>query len=244
MKFANKLVRLSVIFLLSNSCTKENSMNNSPAGSTSLPKTYTENVSSSIGGNSIATYNLSYDANNRLTSVAPVVLPGVKTVYTYHSNGTFSVDLYDDGTHLSIHEDFFLNSSSFVDSTIQYNDTQDTTTEKYFYNASGQLTSYNEYDYSSQGATLSNTTTYTYDNNGNEASETDNNGLTSFTYTNFVSPIYLAPPYMKSNKNLVLSVTNGSFTATHSYTFDNSNRLLTDKAVGNNGDVVIKTYTY
>ena len=58
--------------------------------------------------------------------------PGVKQVYKYNVDGSFSLDLYDDGTNLSIHENFFLNSSKLVDSTFQYDDTQDTTTEKYF----------------------------------------------------------------------------------------------------------------
>jgi YD repeat-containing protein len=248
MKNTSILCIASIAILVFSSCKKDNSPT-TPVNSSSLPKTYTENVTSASFGNSITTYNLNYDGSNRLVSLIAATLPGVKELYKYNVDGSFSLDEYDDGTNLSIHENFFLNSYKLVDSTFQYNDTQDTTTEKYYYNGSKQLLAYTEYNYSKLGgSTQTNVTTYTYDNNGNVTKATDFNGVTSYTYTNLTSPLYIGPDFFSHTKNLIqttsLNSGGSTETVTDSYTFDSSNRLITDKAVASTGDVLIKSYTY
>jgi len=115
--------------LLFFSC-KKNADNTSPAAS-SLPKTYTEAITSSVLGNSTTTYNLTYDANNRIISVTSASSAGSRFTYQYNSNNTYTMDLYNSNV-LSVHELFFINNLSFVDSTFQYDNTHDSTTEKYF----------------------------------------------------------------------------------------------------------------
>lgn len=232
-----------ILFFIS--CKKDNSTN----ASSTRPKTYTENITSSFLGNSVTTYDLTWDNSNRLLSlVSTPAPPALKFVYQY-STGSFTLDLYNSNV-LSIHEIFWLNSIPFIDSTLQYNNTNDTTTEGYIYNASKQLVQKNEYSYSSvSGTTLNNTTNYTYDNNGNVITETDDFGTTTYDYyPNLLTSFSLNMTYLPVTKNLPNTVTNNSggtaVSVTHTYTFDSNNRLTTDKAVGSNGDVIIKSYTY
>jgi hypothetical protein len=248
MKNTYILLAASIAVLSFSSCKKSNTSSSSTVSS-ALPKTYNENVTSSISGNENVTFNLSYDGSNRLVSLAATAMPGLKELYKYNADGSFSLDLYDDGTDLSIHENFFLNSNNLVDSTFQYDDSQDTTTEKYYYNSAKQLIAYTEYDYSKQGGSVqTNVTTYNYDTNGNVIKSTDENGITTYTYTTYSYSSYGIPDYFAHDKNLVLTTTNTSggnnISVTDTYTFDSSNRIVTDKAVANNGDVIIKTYTY
>ena len=174
--------------------------------------------------------------------------PALKIVYQY-STSSFTLDLFNSNA-LSIHEIVWLNAIPFIDSTFQYNNTNDTTTEKYIYNSSKQLVQKNEYSFSTvSGATLNNTTNDTYDNNGNVITETDDFGTTTFDYySSLLNPFSLDIPYLRATKNLQKTVSNNSggaiISVTHTYTFDSNNRLTTDKAVGSNGDIIIKSYTY
>lgn len=139
-----------------------------------------------------------------------------------------------------------------VDSTFQYNDTNDTTTEKYFYNSNNQLIKLNEYDYYSSPI-LYNTTSYTYDNNGNLTKTTDtNNEVDTYEYyTDLVNVIPVIFPGTGNTKKLNLVKTHtvtsngypvGSSTAT--YTFDSSNRISTIVETADDGTVLTKTFTY
>ena len=125
------LIALSSIIIFS-SCQKDKQ----PNADTNLSKvkTYTESITSPGSPAISDTYNITYDGNNRITGVIPVNSADAKFIFTYGSNNKYSLDLYISGA-LSIHEDFFVNSNSFPDSTFQYNDTNDTTTEKYLYNS-------------------------------------------------------------------------------------------------------------
>ena len=174
------LIALSSIIIFS-SCQKDKQ----PDANTNLNKvkTYTENITSPGNGTIAAIFNIGYDGNNRITSVTQTDAPGNKFLFTYTSGTKYSMDLYESGS-ISVHEDFFLNSNSLPDSTFQYNDTQDSTTEKYLYNSNGQLVTLKEYDYSkSYGSTINNITSYTYDSNGNVVKTTDtNNQVETFEY--------------------------------------------------------------
>ncbi len=248
--FNMKNLALSVItlagILFFFSCKKDNS----PNASSSRPKTYTENITSSFVGNSITTYDLTWDNNNRLVSIVSTPAPPLlKFVYQY-STSSFTFDLYNSNA-LAIHEIVWLNAIPYIDSTFQYNDTQDTSTEKYTYNSSKQLVQINEYAYSKvSGAILDNVTNYACnDNTGNAITVTDYNGTTTYDYyTNLLTPFSLDLAYLPVTRNLpkTVSLNSGGTidSAAHTYTFDSNNRLTTDKAVASNGDIIIKTYTY
>ena len=210
-------------------------------------KTYTEDVTS-LSGHNVITLNVAYDASDRIVSLTSAASAGDRFVFLY-SNGGYTMDLYN-SNQLSIHEIFYLNSNSLVDSSFQYNDTNDSSTEKYLYNSAKQLTAIKEYDYSqATGSVLYNVENYTYDSNGNVLKITDNNSVKTYDYyTNLsgVSPSF--SPYFPVNKNLVKTtvgnVSGDIVTFSHTYTFDSSNRLSTETATGDNGESSIKTYTY
>ena len=167
-------------FLLFAACKKDN--DTPSTSSASLPKTYTEDIRST-GFNSLTTYNLTYDGDNRITSMTAIPEPAiVKFVYNYSSNNLLTMDLYNSNA-LSIHEILWLNSSGTLDSTFQYNDTNDSSTEKYIYNSGKQILQIRNYNYSSGGSELDHTTDYIYDNLGNAITESTSNGSsTNYTY--------------------------------------------------------------
>jgi hypothetical protein len=230
------------------SCKKDN---NSPNPAVSYPKTYTEEVRSSVIGNSVTVYNLSYDANNRLTSLTATPAPPVLSfVYQYPSSNQLTLDMYDHG-NLSIHEIFWLNTSSKVDSTFQFNDTGDSTTEKYIYDNNHLLVQQKEYNYYSAGPVLTNSTTYTFDNLGNPVQSVDAQQNTStFTYySDLRYTLSIGQPYIPVPANFVKTQTVNSggstVTTTHYYSFDGNNRLLQDSASTTGVDLIqIKSYTY
>lgn len=244
---AVRIALLASLFL--SSCKKDN--NTSGNGSSSMPKTYTEDIRSSIIGNSLTVYDLTYDANNRLTALtATPAPPSLNFVYAYPTTGTVTLDLYEGGT-LGIHEIYFLNASSLVDSTFQFNNTDDTTTEKYIYNGNKQLIQQNTYDFSTSGTTLNNTTNFTYDNLGNVVSSVDNQGQTiNYTYyTNLPNTLNMGQTFLPQAVNFVqtATLTSGGTTETvkHFYTFDSNNRLIKDSASTVEVDLTaIKSYTY
>ena len=160
------------------------------------------------------------------------------------------MDLYNSGT-ISIHEDFFI-KNSIIDSTFQYDDTQDYTSEKYFYNPSNQLMKMNEYDFNN-GPEISNTTTYIYDSNGNVAKTTDSdNKVETFEYyPDLLNVIPLTSPYVlfSGKANLVKTdvfTSNGNLVAniTSTYTFDSYNRISNITQIATDGTSVVKAFTY
>ncbi len=226
------------------SCKKSSNSSNSSG----LPKTLTEEVNSPALGHLVETLNLQYDGNGRITSLVSTTDPGTKSLYQYSSNKTFTMDLYE-ANQLTIHEIFWIGANSFVDSTFQYNNTNDTSTEKYTYNTANQLIQLKEYDYSSSGSTLYSTDNYTYDANGNQITDVSDFTTTSFDYyTNFPNSLNVGEIYFVRAKNLIktMTQTSGGTTSTieHAYTFDSSNRLTVDSAAASDGGIDIKTYTY
>lgn len=228
------------------SCKKESSVSNNAAA---LPKTYTEDVTAPYLGHIVGTYNLAYDGNGRLISMISTSAAGNKFIYQYNSDNTFTLDLYDSG-QLSIHSIYWVNQAGFVDSNFQYNNTQDTSIEKYIYNGSNQLIQVKSFDYSTaSGAVLNSSDQYTFDTNGNMITDVGTNATTHVEYYSdlpFTQP--LGETYFPHGKNLPKTETVNSggtiTTATHTYTFDGSNRLTTEKVVTDNGVIAIKTYTY
>ncbi|MFC0773480.1 hypothetical protein [Terrimonas alba] len=250
MKRITLFAAVAVLIALS-SCQKEPSNTPLPAASLKV-KTYTEDVRSGMWGNSVTTYNLSYDGNNRLTGMTDAANPGNKFVYAYPSSSKYTLDLFVDNT-LELHADYLLNSKSLVDSTFQYNNTGDTMTEKYIYNPAGQLTKLYEYDYYNTSSDLWNTTTYTYDGAGNLVKSQDTDDYVN-TFEYYTDKLYLAPqlvpvtvPNQKANllKKVTLAESGTVMgSATSTYTFDSKDRISTVRTEYSDGDVVIKTFTY
>jgi YD repeat-containing protein len=236
----------AILIICFYSCSKSN---DTPSSSSSLPKTYTEEVRSSVE-NVLVVYNLTYDNKNRLISMAATPEPSIlKFTYQYPDDKTVFMDLYQSG-QLNIHEIIWLNSFSFIDSTYQYNDTQDTTTEKYFYDGNHLLTLTNEYEYANSVSSLSGQTQYTYDNNGNVLTQTDNTGTTSFTYyTDLPFNLTMGQPWLNTPKYFIKTTESNPsgtpLTTTHYYKFNSNNLLIQDSAYVSGADaIVIKSYTY
>jgi hypothetical protein len=249
MKIIKTLLPLIVITLSFTSCKKEKSSegNENPSLSYKV-KTYTENIDYGGGYTENVTFNLTYDASDRLVSMTSASSPGDRFEYKYAA-GSFTMDLYNSDA-LSIHEIFFLNSKLLIDSTFQYNDSKDSSTEKYIYNSANQLITVKEYDYSkSTGAMLYNTTNYTYDSNGNAIKITDDYTITTYEYyTDLKNNLVFGTPYMQANKNLVKTTKSGTGSSAiilnHVYTFDTSNRISTETITFDSGEVATRTYTY
>ena len=242
------LTRLTAVLLITGifSCKKGN---DASVDSSALPKTYTEDLRSSALTTKVV-YNLTYDSKNRLISLAAIPEPSiVKFVYQYPDDKTVTLDLYN-SNQLSIHEKFWLNSISLVDSTFQYDDTQDTSTEKYFYDPNHLLTTVNNYDYANSISILSNKTQYSYDNNGNALTQADYSGTTNFTYyTDLPYTLSVGQPYLSVPKYFIKTASSNAsgslVTATHYYKFDSNNRLIQDSAYISGVDAIaIKSYTY
>jgi len=230
------------------SCSKSNS-SSSNSNSTKV-KTYTEDVRSTTLGNSVTTYNLNYDASGRILSMLPASGSGIKQVYTYGSGNTYTLDLYN-GAVLNVHEIFYINGQSLIDSSFQYNNTNDTSTEKYIYDSNNLLIKYKNYNYSTaSGSTLTDVTNYQLDSYGNTVDATDYNSVINYSYySNLANTLDLGQVYKTKSYNLIQTTTytsasTGSFSATESYGFDSQSRLIKDTSLVSTGDTLIRSYTY
>jgi hypothetical protein len=232
------------------SCKKDNGTT-TPLTSVKV-KTYTED--NTFGGtHTVVTFNINYDSSDKIISMISASDTGYKFVYQYNSTTSFTMDIFYSNVLVN-HDIFFINSSSFVDSSVQYYNTIDTSTEKYLYNASNQLVRQKEYDYTTAtGSVLWNTHNFTYDSNGNVISDADDHSVITFEYTAVVGSLSIDPLYVlyyTKSHNLVQTSTYTSDDGTteignYTYTFDSQNRLSTEKAVTvGTGDVLIITYTY
>lgn len=208
--------------------------------------------SETTGGTTlIDTFYTTYDNENRLTGLTS---PQLKFVYAYQSK-SLTLDLYE-YNQLSIHEIFYLNGASVVDSTLQYNNTNDTTTEGYLYNGSLLATMFT-YSYSSYGTSIDSRDDYTYDNAGNLLKDVQSDGygtvnqVTAYTYTTYamnlpVNPTYqpVQAKYLPATETLTDGSGNHLGTITYTYAFDGSGRLTKETEAADNGDAAVKTYVY
>jgi hypothetical protein len=176
--------------------------------------------------------------------------PGNKFLYSYGPSNVFHLDLYNDNV-LSIHEDFYLNSASMTDSTFQYNNTGDSSTEKFLYNAAKQVIAIKYYEYTTAtGGVLQSTTRLEHDSKGNVTKEISDAGVTSYTfYPDLQNTVAGTNPFDMKNPNLTKTTTGdfGGITVTlnHTYTFDSSNRVSSETATDvSMGIIMIKSYTY
>jgi hypothetical protein len=235
------------VFLLV-SCKKNSGTNAS--GNANKLKTYieTDQVSGTVQSD---TFSVSYDNDNRLTGL---ISPNLKEIYTYQSK-SYTLDLYVNGA-LSIHENFYINGSALVDSTLQYDNTNDTTTEGYVYNGT-ILTTLFTYNYIDNIASIDTRDDYTYDNSGNLLKDVQSDGygdvnlIYAYTYTTNpvnvrVNPTYypLQAKYLPATLKLTDGFGNSQGNISYAYVFDSANRLTKETDTADNGDVATKTYIY
>ncbi len=244
-----QLTFLALALCLIVSCKKSSSSNSGGTSTANKLKTYIES-DQSANGNLTDTFAVSYDNDSRIASLVSAEL---QFDYTYQSQ-SFTLDLYDLG-QLSIHEVAYIGSNDYVDSTFQYDNTNDTTTEGYKYNGSQLLTLFT-YNYSSYGTTVASRDDYTYDNGSvTKDVQTDGYGnlLSTDTYTYTTNPfnVTINPTYLPAQSKYLPAtetVTDGSgnpvVAITFTYTFDSSGRLTKETDTGNDGEVATKTYVY
>lgn len=240
---------LATFFLFS--CKKNNGTNSTgPGGSSVKLKMYIETLE--YAGSQVAdSFTVTYDNSNRITSLAS---PDLRFEYAYSAT-SFTLDLFESGV-LSIHEIAYINSASYVDSTFQFNNTSDTTTEGYSYSGK-QLVHLVTYSYSSSGSEIETVDDYTYDNNGNMIKDTQTDGsgninqISTLTYTTkpltvSINPTYFAPAskYLPATEKVTDGSGNPLGTVSFSYTFDGSGRLAKETDTEDNGAVGTKTYIY
>jgi len=246
MNFKTLLAYSAVLFFVTffvTSC-KKNS-DTSPSGVSSKLKLYIEDARATPYG-TIDSFSVGYDNNNRITSLTGKSL---RFAYAYNGSTGYTMDLFELG-QLSIHEIGFI-KGSYVDSTYQINNTQDTTTEKYIYNGT-QLTSRITYDYSGGRPVVYDRENYTYDGSGNLIKTVQLDGTTTtYTYTDKPFQLTVNPTYQPIQaKNLPATAkqTDGGgntlSTVTYSYQFDSQGRVVNETDALGGGYVVIKSYVY
>jgi len=211
-------------------------------------------IEDAINGASHVTdsFSVSYDNQDRLTGLTS---PALKFVYAYPTPATFTLDLYEYGQP-DIHEIAYINSAGFVDSTYQYNNTYDTTTEKYIYSG-GLLTREKTYDYSGGVPGLFRQDDYTFDKDGSMIEDVNTDGygninyISDFTYTDKPLSVRINPTYFPQPSKFLPAtqkVTDGSgnpiITITYGYDFDSHGRLTKETDTGSDGEVATKTYVY
>ncbi|MGF2414586.1 MAG: hypothetical protein ACQUYJ_19780, partial [Ferruginibacter sp.] len=183
---------------------------------------------------------------------------GYQFLYTYNGTSGYVMELKK-GTHLNIYLVNFLNSSLLIDSSFQYNDTKDSTTMKFIYNASKQVVEQKTYSYSlSKGIALSRRDTFTYNTEGNVLTHTELgvNGTTNYTetytYTNFAGSNFgYGTPYAPSMyKKLPATISiyypgsNQTVVSNFTYVFDSSNRLIKSTQINSAGNSLVKQLEY
>ncbi|HVY76356.1 MAG TPA: hypothetical protein VG890_16115 [Puia sp.] len=240
---------LTGIFTLS-TCKKDNSAPGNHAAS--LPKAMTKEVVSVWLGTQKDSSLLSYDGENRLTSIVSVTTPGFKITYQYNSDNT--VEMNELSGQAEIYNKIWIGANHYADSVYRYNNETDTTGTKYTYNASNQLIQQQNYVYShlvNPYPYPGNRYLYSYDNNGNATREDNDLATTLYEYyTNLVNPFSLTSleTFVPMMKNLVKTETTASggstLVITHTYQFDDKNRLIEDAAVGDDGRSDIWRYYY
>ncbi|MBC7423572.1 MAG: hypothetical protein H7334_08990 [Ferruginibacter sp.] len=254
MKTLQTFFAIACMAALLASCQKDISKQAGRPVVNSKVKTYTEDVTSTLAGHVVNTFNVLYDGSNRLTSLVSATNAGDKFIYNYVSANKYTFDIFS-SSMVTLHEDFYINGSAFLDSTFQYNDTNDTTGEKYIYNGTNQVTTMKEYDYRNAASILTNTISYTYNTDGDllTATGTDSNidNYEYYTDSSYVTPLIIGPLNSNSTKKFHLIkkytlISNNTVvgSAMYTYTFDASNRISTEKQSYNGERIVLKTYTY
>ena len=217
-------------------------------------RTYVED-SRAIPFGSLDTMDVTYDASNRAALISKRN-GSFSMSYVYNGTSEYTMTMTESGT-LSLWQKLMANGMGLVDSTIQSDMPGDSTTEKYFYNASSQLIEMRAYDYNSGSSALSDITRYEYDGNGNKTKEVELTATGDTIYVMTTTYGSAVPNWYKSGiqfmpvvqKNLPLSTsyydpaTGDTETTTITYEMDASNRITKETYVTGFG-TYIKSYIY
>ncbi len=219
-------------------------------------KRYTEVVNnfSTISGD---TFNVMYDNTDRLISlISPTT--GNQFLYTYNGNTSYALDIKN-GVHLVIHGVFYVNANLLIDSSFQYNDTNDSTTMKFVYNTSKQLVEQRAYNYTrAAGAVLFRKNSYLYDTDGNVLKETESgaaggvNYVKSYTYTSVtattfsLTTIYTPVLHKKlpATTSLYYPGSNITVSSTYAYVYDAAGRVTKETQTNSANNFVTKRFEY
>lgn len=255
-QYQNLLFFFFCLSILS-ACQKEGSVevsnNTTGGGSAGRAKSYTETYIHNSDTTSY-TVNFTYDNSGRIVATTAADDPSSKYVFSFPSANKYTFDIYGAGEHQG-HGDVFLNAKSLNDSTFAYGIPGDTTTQKVVYNADGLMTTNYNYDYSARaGSVLTETISYTYDAGNNLVQESSTDGYV-YTYEYYTDAKY-APPYIIGPVNAYTqratylrkktTAAEGGVveSAQHTYTFDNKQRIASERVVASDGSIIVKSYTY
>ncbi|WP_205510172.1 hypothetical protein [Longitalea arenae] len=237
---------LVAFFVVNASCKKE-STGNSSTGSQQL-KTYTEDITA-VGGRTVETYSVNYDAAGRLSSLVSVTRPGYRQEYTYEHDDEFTFEKIE-GNKVTEHSTYYLNSHSLVDSAYQYK-LNDTLSFRYFYDEENRLIKKKEYihSYLISKPVLVNTTNYVYDLKGTLTKVSESFAETTYRYDSVhentvqLEPFYF--PFVAKLPTHTYATRHGrTIQIEHSYLYDERKRLHQETAAGSDGRTIVKTYTY
>jgi hypothetical protein len=241
---------LVALLILNTSCKKDKAAGIS--GRQKL-KSFTEDKTAQGSGHTVESFNVNYDAQDRITSIVSTTKPGHRLEYNYINNNKFTYEQIEDNKIIK-HRDYFINAEiGKVDSLYEYRITGDTTSFKYFYDKENRILKQKEYLVSYLLPPVwSNTIDYVYDTKGVLTRKVESFSEESYRYdAEFKNTILLEPGYIPSQEKLPSHIYNTRFSITktteHFYTYDGQGRLASDKAVENDGrsqTITIRTYTY
>jgi hypothetical protein len=247
MKTSTCTLVVSLLIVINASCKKESAGSNAPH----KLKTYTEDITAVGIGHVSETFNISYDNQDRITSIVSSTIPGHRLEYQYKNTNEFTFEKIEDNK-VTLHSAYFINSSlSLVDSFYQYNNRKDTVSMKYLYDSENRLVKQKEYlhSYLIDAPVWVNTVNYQYDLKGKLTKKADSYSEITYRYdTIHENTVQIEPFYFPVQQQLPTHTYTTRWgilvTTEHSYSFDDHQRLISEKAVSSDGRVTIKTYTY
>lgn len=242
---------LVAVLIFSTSCKKDKDGGSS--GRQKL-KSYTEEITAVGIGHVVETFNVSYDGQDRITSIVSTTKPGHRLEYNYINNNKFTYEQIEDNK-VMLHCDYFINAEiGKVDSLYQFNIRKDTIAFKYLYNKENKILRQKEYLITYYLPPVwYNTIDYVYDTRGTltRKTETSPAEITYVYDAEYKNTTLLEPGYLPSQELLPTHTYSTRFNITttteHTYTYDDKGRLTVAKAVtfdGSRQTVIVRTYTY
>jgi hypothetical protein len=246
MKKSTSYLYIFLLIIAAAACGKDSGGDNASHRITS----YIEDITALGIGHVVETYTVNYDNMDRVTSVESSTRPGHKMIYQYSTGNSFTYDKYDDNK-LIYHSINFINNQSLLDSTWWTNIQNKTSSSKYIYNEDKKLVKQKQYlikDTFPQ--VLYNTVSYQYDLKGTLVKESDQGYYeTSYAYDKVLkNTVQLEPFYFPFKEELPSHTYTTRLGITietkHTYSLDDHNRVISERAEQNDGRITIRTYTY
>lgn len=241
-------ILLVTALVLTTSCKKDDKASGS--GGRQKLKSYTEDITAVGIGHVVETFNVSYDGQDRITSIVSTTKPGHRLEYNYLKNNMFTYEQIEDNK-VMLHCDYFLNTEiGKVDSLYQYNIRKDTISFKYFYDKENRIVKQKEYLISYlMPPVWYNTIDYVYDAKGTLTKKVESFAEASYRYdAEYKNTTLIEPAYIPSQEKLPSHTYSTRFslntTIEHTYTYDGSGRLTSDRAAASDGRITVRTYTY